>query len=263
MPSCAVASAAPSPSTSWPTSTTAAPAGAWTSPTPSPRGAVGVGHAHGGRRRLRPLRARGGRLRRRAAARARPIRRLLPRSSYLDLNNVDPGKDRYLLRYRSGYRVQSVPLRRAGARRGLHQPRARDRRAAGPTSTNGQDVVVFAPAALRQVVADVARGAGARAPPRARRLGGSHDHADGRQAGREARAHDPRGHRLQEGEGARPPADLPLAADHADRQRRSRHAAGCPSASTPATAPRTCARRSSTCWRCRASSAPSAGAAWR
>ena len=37
--------------------------------------------------------------------------------------------------------------------------------------TNGQDVVVFAPAALWQVVVDVAGGAGARAPQGARRLG--------------------------------------------------------------------------------------------
>ena len=40
-----------------------------------------------------------------------------------------------------------------------------------------------------------------------------------------------------QGEGARPPADLRLAAGQADRQRRSRHAASCPSASTRATAP--------------------------
>ena len=66
-----------------------------------------------------------------------------------------------------------------------------------------------------------------------------------------------------QGEGARPPADLQLAAGQADRQRRSRHGQAVLRLRRRLSPRRTCARRSSTCWRCPASSAPSASAAWR
>ena len=67
----------------------------------------------------------------------------------------------------------------------------------------------------------------------------------------------------KKGEGARPAADLRVAAGQADRQRRPGHRQAVLRLRRGLPPRRTCAPRSSTSWRCPESSAPSAGAAWR
>ena len=156
-----------------------------------------MGCAHGGRRRFRALRARGGRLRRWAKARAPAVghREL----NYLDLDNADPGHYRYLLRYRVWTRA--VPIRSASARSHSTRP-SPTARARSPSSradvTNGQDVVVFAP---RRYGKSSLMWRVAQELVRRRVLVASVDLMTTPtvgEAGREARAHDPRGHRLQE-----------------------------------------------------------------
>ena len=162
--------------------------------------------------------------------------------------------------YRDGGRAEPLPVRRARARRGVHRPRAGDRRAPRRHRERAGRGRLRA-AALRQDVARVAGAAAGRRCGRAGRARQPDDDADEGEARGEAREDDPRRRRLGRLPGPRAGtgrlSGTPGLADGHDRPRRRLRVLRLFPA---ARAPTTFMQRSSGCSSSRASLPPSAAA---
>src|ERR1019366_1963251 len=115
---------------------------------------------------------------------------------------------------------QSLPLWRAGARRRLRRSQGGARRAQGGRA-GGAGCRTVRAAAVRQILARLARLAGAAEEEGASGLRRSDDHTHPGSPGRQARAVDPRGRRLAAVPSAGAPAGLSGAAGDSDGDRRS------------------------------------------